>query len=68
MTYGEMASLFKSLDCEAAVNLDGGGSTQLFMRNPQTGRIGVQNWLSDPHLGFGGRERPRLNAWYITRK
>ena len=68
MTYGELASIFKSLDCEAAVNLDGGGSTQLFMRNPQTGKIGVQNWLSDPHLGFGGRERPRLNAWYIVKK
>ena len=68
MTYGEMASVFHSLGCEAAVNLDGGGSTQLFMRNPQTDKIQMQNWPSDPHNGFGGRERPRLNAWTIMKR
>ena len=68
MTYGEMASVFHSLGCEAAVNLDGGGSTQLFMRNPQTNEIQLQNWPSDPHNGFGGRERPRLNAWTIIKR
>ena len=68
MTYGEMASIFHGLGCEAAVNLDGGGSTQLFMRNPQTDKIQLQNWPSDPHNGFGGRERPRLNAWTIIRR
>ena len=68
MTYAEMASIFHALGCEAAVNLDGGGSTQLLVRNPQTGRIGLRNWPSDPHNGFGGRERPRLNAWTIVKR
>ena len=68
MTYGEMASIFHGLGCEAAVNLDGGGSTQLFMRDPQSGKIQLQNWPSDPHNGFGGRERPRLNAWTIIKR
>lgn len=68
MTYEEMASIFHSLGCEAAVNLDGGGSTQLFMRNPQTNKIQLQNWPSDPHNGFGGRERARLNAWTIIKR
>ena len=50
------------------VNLDGGGSTQMFVRNPQSGEIGLCNWPTDPHNGFGGRERPRLNAWTIVKK
>ena len=68
LTYGELASVFHSLGCEAAVNLDGGGSTQLFMRNPQTDKIEMRNWPSDPHNGFGGRERARLNAWTIIKR
>lgn len=68
MTYLEMASIFKALGCEAAVNLDGGGSTQMLVRNPQTESIEMQNWPSDPHNGFGGRERARLNGWVIMKK
>ena len=68
MTYVEMASIFKALGCEAAVNLDGGGSTQMLVRNPQTDKIEMQNWPSDPHNGFGGRERGRLNGWVIMKK
>lgn len=68
MTYIEMASIFKALGCEAAVNLDGGGSTQMLVRNPQTDKIEMQNWPSDPHNGFGGRERGRLNGWVIIKK
>lgn len=68
MTYLEMASIFKSLGCEAAVNLDGGGSTQMLVRNPQTDKIEMQNWPSDPHNGFGGRERARLNGWVIMKQ
>lgn len=68
MTYLEMASIFQALGCEAAVNLDGGGSTQMLVRNPQTGDVEMCNWPSDPHVGFGGRERPRLNGWVIMKK
>lgn len=68
MTYLEMASIFKVLGCEAAVNLDGGGSTQMLVRNPQTDYLEMQNWPSDPHNGFGGRERARLNGWAVIKK
>lgn len=68
MTYMEMATIFKALGCETAVNLDGGGSTQLLVKDTQTGKVEMRNWPSDPTVGFGGRERPRLNAWYVTTK
>ena len=32
--YGEMQSLFSSLGCKVAMNLDGGGSTSLFVKKP----------------------------------
>lgn len=67
MTYLEMASIFRTLGCEAAVNLDGGGSTQMLVKSPQTGKIEMRNWPSDPHNGFGGRERPRLNSWLVMK-
>lgn len=68
MTYAEMASIFKGLGCEAAVNLDGGGSTEMLVRNPETGTIDICNWPSDPTDGEGGQERPRLNAWAVVKK
>ena len=68
MTYAEMGSIFKGLGCVDAVNLDGGGSTQMLVRDPQTGKISMRNWPSDPTNGAGGQERPRLNAWAIVKK
>lgn len=68
MTYAEMASIFLGLGCTDAVNLDGGGSTQMLVRDPRTDELSLRNWPSDPHNGFGGRERPRLDAWYIVKK
>ena len=68
LTYMEVASIFKALGCEAAVNLDGGGSTQMMVRNPQTDKIEMRNWPSDPTYGFGGRERARLNYWIVTKQ
>lgn len=68
MTYGEEASVFQGLGCIDAVNLDGGGSTQMLVRDPGTGEVNLCNWPSDPHNGFGGRERPRLNAWIVMKK
>ncbi len=67
MTYGEEASIFQGLGCTDAVNLDGGGSTQMRVRDPETGELMLRNWPSDPHYGFGGRERPRLNAWMVVK-
>lgn len=68
MTYLEMATIFKSLGCIDAVNLDGGGSTQMLVRDPQTDEIQMRNWPSDPTKGFGGRERARLNFWVIMKR
>ena len=68
LTYLELASIFKALGCEAAVNLDGGGSTQMMVRNPETEKIEMLNWPSDPTYGFGGRERARLNYWVIMKR
>lgn len=66
MTYAELASIFSGLGCVAAANLDGGGSTQMLVRDPETGEIAMRNWPSDPNNGAGGQERPRLNAWAIV--
>ena len=68
MTYSEMSTIFFDIGCEAAVNMDGGGSAQMLTRNGLTGALEMRNWPSDPTVGFGGRERPRLNAWYVTKK
>ncbi len=68
MTYEEMASIFHALGCEAAVNLDGGGSTEMLVRNPLSGVMEICNWPSDPTNGEGGQERPRPNAWAIVKK
>lgn len=68
MLYPEMASIFHALGCEAAVNLDGGGSTEMIVRNPMTGDMQICNWPSDPTDGEGGQERPRPNAWAIVKK
>lgn len=68
MTYSEMASIFHALGCVAAVNLDGGGSTEMLVRSPQTGDMYICNWPSDPTDGEGGQERPRLNAWAIVKR
>ena len=68
MTYSEMAYIFKGLGCVAAVNLDGGGSSEMLVRNPWTELIEICNWPSDPTNGAGGEERPRLNAWAVVKK
>ena len=68
MTYTEMSSIFFGLGCEAAVNLDGGGSTEMIARNPLTGKLEICNWPSDPTDGEGGEERPRPNAWAVVKK
>lgn len=68
ITYSEMSTIFFDIGCEAAVNMDGGGSTQMLTRNQYTGELVMRNWPSDPTDGDGGQERPRLNAWAIVKK
>lgn len=68
MNYTEMATIFYALGCEKAVNMDGGGSTEMVVRNPKTGVIEVCNWPSDPTDGDGGVERARPSAWAIVKK
>ena len=68
MTYQEMASIFHSLGCEAAANLDGGGSAQMLIRNPKTLKHEICNWPSDPTEGDGGKERSVINGWAIVKK
>lgn len=68
MTYAEMASVFSGLGCVAAANLDGGGSAQMLVKNPLTGKRIITNWPSDPDEGAGGQERPVINGWTIVKK
>lgn len=68
MTYSEMASIFFTLGCESAVNLDGGGSAQMLVRNPKSLKHQICNWPSDPTNGEGGKERAVINGWAIVKK
>jgi exopolysaccharide biosynthesis protein len=51
MTGEELGAEMKRLGCENAINLDGGGSTELVLRDPESGALKVMNQPSD------GRER-----------
>ena len=68
MTYSELSSIFFDIGCVDAVNLDGGGSTQMLTRDPKTGSLLMRNWPSDPTDGDGGEPRPRLSGWAIVKK
>ncbi len=56
MTLDELSGLMKSVGCDDAINLDGGGSSTLVMRNPETGQQQVMNQPSD------GQARPVANV------
>lgn len=47
MTTAELGAEFQRLGCWKAINLDGGGSTTLVMRNPRTGTWHILNRPSD---------------------
>lgn len=68
MTYMEMASIFQGLGCKDALNLDGGGSTEMIVRHPYSGKIVICNWPSDPTDGDGGVERERPTTWAVVKK
>ena len=56
MSLAELAELMLKLGCEDALNLDGGGSSTLVIRNPDTGELVVMNRPSD------GKQRPVANV------
>ena len=59
LTYPEMGSIMKALGCSWAVNLDGGGSTQMLIRHPIADIFQIRNRPSD------GQERPVVNTWMV---
>ena len=64
MTIPELAQFFFELGADSALNLDGGGSTAMWIHNG----IGVVNYPSD-NLEFDHNgERPVSNALLIVRR
>ena len=60
MSLRETADVMLKYGCKDAVNLDGGGSSMLGIRNPKTGKMEVKNNPSD------GRERSVANVLGVT--
>jgi exopolysaccharide biosynthesis protein len=60
MTGPELGAEMQRLGCETAMNLDGGGSAELVLRDPETGKLKVMNQPSD------GRERAVADVLGVT--
>lgn len=60
MSLAELAEVFVAQGAEEAVNLDGGGSSVLAIRDPKTHQMVILNHPSD------GRERPVANTLGIS--
>jgi hypothetical protein len=56
MSTTDLAKVMLNLGCTSALNLDGGGSTEMALRDPATGQLVVVNHPSDGH------ERPVANV------
>lgn len=63
MSLPELTTLLQELDCEAAINFDGGGSTTMYLRG--RGEKGIVNHPSDNQQFDGKGERPVANAILI---
>lgn len=61
LRYDEMGYIFKALGCSWAVNLDGGKSSQLLIRDPQTGTYKIHNRVCTDD----GSEREVAEAWIL---
>jgi len=59
MNYNEMGIVMATLGVKDAVNLDGGGSSEVVVKSPDTKQYEVRNKPSDK------AERPVSNAWAI---
>lgn len=60
MSYDELAAEMIRLGCRRALNLDGGGSSVMALRDPATGKMQILNVPSDGH------ERPVANTLGVT--
>ena len=60
LSLGELARLMRELGCDDALNLDGGGSSEMIARDAETGRLRVMNAPSD------GRERAIANGLGVS--
>lgn len=60
LSLDELAQLMADLGCQDALNLDGGGSSEMVLRDSQSGQLRVLNQPSD------GRERAIANALGIS--
>lgn len=60
LSLDELARLMADLGCADALNLDGGGSSEMILRDPKSGQLRVLNQPSD------GRERAVANALGIS--
>ncbi len=60
MSLKELTALMRDLGCRDALNLDGGGSSELLLRDPDSGQLQVRNRPSD------GRERAVANVLGVT--
>lgn len=60
MTLRELTDLMRSLGCTDALNLDGGGSSEMVLRDAQTEQLRVLNTPSD------GRERAVANVLGVS--
>jgi len=60
MTYPYLSNLFKSLNVNSAINLDGGGSSTMVILNPIAKIWQMRNAPSDGHA------RPVSNGWLVV--
>jgi exopolysaccharide biosynthesis protein len=65
MNLRELTDLMRWLGCRDAINLDGGGSTTLWIRSVGQGNQGVVNYPSDSKQWIHTGERPVSNAVLI---
>ena len=65
MLYWEMGEIMKSLGCEWASNLDGGGSAMLVIRHPLVDVYQLRNRACDDTSGVGA-ERAVVSCWMVT--
>ena len=64
VTLEELGVLMQSLGAHHALNLDGGGSTALVVKDPASGVFAIANQLSDASIGFPALkiERPVVDV------
>ncbi|WP_148233516.1 phosphodiester glycosidase family protein [Pseudopedobacter saltans] len=59
-TYSDLSGIFYALGTHSSINLDGGGSATMMIRNPEADILQVRNRPSD------GRPRAVAHAWMIV--